>query len=93
MGNLGDGLRAMRQLALQQHICLQENTALRHKLFDELLFEAQKFLVYRMAKMRGREYNSLHRIRGLRAMLKNERETQLSSDLMTSSMDVSSSLF
>jgi hypothetical protein len=70
MGSLGDGLRAMRALALQGHPVLAENASLSSKLFDDLLYEAHNFIVFRMSKLRQRELVSLHRMRSLCKMLK-----------------------
>ena len=70
MGSIGDGLRAIRALALQGHPVLAENATLRSKLFDELLYEAHKFVIYRMWKLHDRELLSLHRVRSLCKMLR-----------------------
>ncbi len=70
MGNLGDGLRAMRALATKEHPALAEHAKLREKLSDELSWEAQKFLVYRTCRMRDRELLSVHRMRSLCELLK-----------------------
>jgi hypothetical protein len=70
MGSLGDGLRLMRALALQGHPVLAENASLGSKLFDDLLYEAHNFCVYRVSKLHQRELVSLHRIRSLCKMLR-----------------------
>ena len=70
MGSLGDGLRAMRALALQGHLVLAENADLRSKLFDDLLYEVHNFFVFRLSRLRQRELVSLHRMRSLRTMLR-----------------------
>lgn len=70
MGSLGDGLRALRELALTEHQRLHEHSHLNEKLLDEIVYEAQKFVVFRKGKFREREHRSLHRMRSLRAMLK-----------------------
>lgn len=65
VGSLGDGFRAIQAVALKEHPSLSEAAPWKEKLFDELSYEAQKFVIYRSWKMREREYVSLHRIRSL----------------------------
>jgi hypothetical protein len=70
MGTLGDGLRKMRELALQGHPLLSERATFSEKLFDDMIYEAHNFVVFRAWHLRGRELYSLHRMRCLCAMLR-----------------------
>jgi hypothetical protein len=70
MASLGDGLRALRELALTEHHPLAEHSALTERLLDEIAYEAHKFVLFRAGKLREREHYSLCRVRSLRAMLK-----------------------
>ena len=69
MGTLGDGLRALRELALRKHVALPENARFSQKIQDDLLYEAQKFLIFRQSRMMDRERFSIHRVRSLCALL------------------------
>lgn len=66
---MGDGLRALRELALRQHAVLPENAHLCQKLQDDLMYEAQKFLIFRQSRMMDRELLSIHRVRSLCLLL------------------------
>ena len=70
MGSLGDGLRAIRALALKGHVTLPEHSPLSARLLDELTYEAEKFLIFRSCHIRDREFFSLKRVRSLREILK-----------------------
>jgi hypothetical protein len=70
MGSLGDGLLALKVLALGSHATLSECTEQQQRLLDELLYEARRFLVYRRCQMRGRQYISLSRLYVLRKALR-----------------------
>lgn len=70
MGSLGDGLLALRALALQGHVVLSPSAPLGEKFLDELTYEAQKFFIFRSARMLDRELLSVHRMRSLQVMLR-----------------------
>ena len=70
MGTLGDGLKALRALALLGQPSLPKNATFRERLGDELAWEAKKFLIYRASRMMDRELLAVHRLRSLQMMLK-----------------------
>lgn len=66
MGTLGDGIKAIRGLTQTRTECPRN---MKGRLMQELLSEAQKFLIFRAWKLKGRQSVSVHRLRGLRTML------------------------
>lgn len=69
--SLGDGLRALRALAhLERTNLVIGKATLRERLFEELVWEAQKFCVYRAWRLVDRERVSIHRLRSILALLK-----------------------
>jgi hypothetical protein len=67
-GSLADGFEALQALAREATPARPESS-LRQKLHDDLTYEAQKFLIYRLWKMKDREWLSLNRLRSLTTML------------------------
>ncbi len=69
-GSLGAGLRAIQGVAQKECPVVPEKAPWRDKLWDELAQEAQKFVIFRIWRMRDRELLSLQRLRSLATMLK-----------------------
>lgn len=70
VGTLGYGFQALRALALRDHVVLPENAKLCQKLYEDLTYEAQKFLIFRQSRMMDRELLSIHRVRSLLALIR-----------------------
>jgi hypothetical protein len=69
VGTLGDGLRAIRGLTQTRTECPPSTAGMKSTLEKDLLFEAQKFLIYRAWKLRERQSVSVHRLRCLLTLL------------------------
>lgn len=70
MGSLGDGLKAIRTLAGLLPAVPEKPCTAREMFFQDLIYEAQKFLIYRTWKLRDRQELALHRIRSIAGVLR-----------------------